>query len=428
LRIITASKFYFLKAGLERYLFNITETLRNKGHEVIPFSSNYKKNLLTDYDKYFAEYIELGGEEKITLSQKLTALKRIFYNEDSAKKMGRLLDDTKPDIVWGFGVHRHLSPSIFMEAKKRNIPVMHRLSDYNIICPDSRLTKGDDSICYGIDCPTKGYHNAIKHRCVRLTQGNKGKKASLAASIIGAAELYMHNKLKFYVNNVDKFIAPSNFLRNTMITAGIPENKIVHVPIYIDAFKYTPQYESSPYLLYFGRLNWEKGLPILLDAMAELKHIKLMIVGDGPERENLEKIKNRKNLVNVEFTGKLYGNDLSRIIKNSRAVVLPSVWFDNSPHVIFEAFANGKPVIGANIGGIPEYIDQNTDGLLYTFNNSGELADKINFLMSQPAICKEMGISARKKVELFYNPRVHYIKVMSLMEDLVNNNKIKSQI
>lgn len=409
-----------MKAGLERYLFNITDTLRARGHEVIPFSTNYKGNFPTDYDRFFAEYIELGGEEEITLSQKITALKRIFYNKQAKEKFSQLLDYTNPDIVWGFGVHRHLSPSVFMAAKERSIPVIHRLSDYNIICPDSRLTRGDDSICHGIDCPLKGYHNAILNKCVRLTKGSKGKKASLSASIIGAAELYYHNKFKFYVNNVDKFIAPSNFLRNIMITAGIPEQQIVHIPIYIDSTKYTPEYDSLPYLLYFGRLNWEKGLPILLDAMSELKHIKLVIAGDGPERENLEKIKIRKNLLNVEFTGKLHGEDLSRLIKNSRAVVLPSVWFDNSPHVILETFANGKPILGANIGGIPEYIDENSDGLLYTYNNSEELAEKINFLMSQPQICKEMGLYGRQKTELFYNPKAHYIKLISLMEGLKN--------
>lgn len=426
MKVITASKFYFLKAGLERYLWNITDTLKKKGHEVIPFSTNYKKNISNEYERFFAEYIELGGEEEITLSQKFTALARIFYNAQAREKFSELLDCTNPDIVWGFGVHRHLSPSIFMEAKKRKIPIIHRLSDYNIICPDSRLTRGDGSICHNIDCPQKGYHHAIKNRCVRLTKGIEGKKASLTASIIGATELWLHNKFKFYVNNVDRFIAPSNFLRNTMVNAGIPEKQITHIPIYIDSSKYTPEYDSSPYLLYFGRLNWEKGLPILLEAMSNLKHFKLIITGEGPERQNLEKIKVQKNLLNVEFTGKLYGEELTRVIKNARVVVLPSIWFDNSPHVILEAFSHGKPVLGANIGGIPEYIDEGSDGLLYTYNNAEELRDKINFLMNQPEICKEMGICARNKVETLYNPDTHYYKVMNLINEVTGRRDLKT--
>lgn len=421
MKIVTASKFYFRRAGLESYLFNITDTLRAKGHEIIPFSTNYKRNFPTDYDRFFAEYTELGGEEEITLSQKLKAAARIFYNNQAREQFSRLLDYTNPDIVWGFGVHRHLSPSIFMEAKKQSIPVIHRLSDYNIICPDSRLTRADDSVCHGLDCPTKGYHNAVLKRCVRVTKGSKGKKGSLCASIIGAAELYLHNKFKFYVNNVDKFIAPSQFLGNTMIKSGIPQEKIIHIPIYIDSSKYTPEYNSLPYVLYFGRLNWEKGLPLLLEAMSGLKHFKLIIAGEGPERENLEKIKTKKNLLNVEFTGKLLGDDLKQIIKNARVVILPSVWFDNSPHVILEAFSMGKPVLGAKIGGIPEYIEDNADGLLYTYNDSEELKEKINFLMNQPELCKEMGISARNKVESIYNPEVHYEKLNNLFKTITSN-------
>ncbi len=427
MKIVTASKFYYQRAGLESYLFKITDILRSKGHEIIPFSTNYKKNEKTAYDNFFAEYIELGGEEKISLLQKFKALIRIFYNKESRNKFSDLLNQTKPDIIWGFGVHRHLSPSILIEAKKRNIPIVHRLSDYAIICPDSRLTKGNGELCSGVECACNGYHNAIINRCVRLTKSSDGKKASLPASIIGATELYFHNKYKFYTNNVTKFIAPSNFLKNIMIKSGISPEQIEHIPIFIDAKKYTPEYSSEATLVYFGRLNWEKGLPVLLEAMSEIKHFKLIIVGEGPERKNLEEIKQRKNLMNVKFTGKLYGDELHKIVKKARLVVIPSVWFDNSPNVILEAFALGKPVLGADIGGIPEYIDPSINGMLYEYNNIEELREKIVFLMNQPSLCKEMGIAARKIVEEIYNPEVHYSKVFNLLQKLVQNKNNLNQ-
>lgn len=419
MKILTASKFYYLRAGLESYLFKITDTLRSHGHEIIPFSTTYKENVKSEYERFFTEYIDLGGEERVSLCKKINALIKIFYNFDARNKFSQLLDYTKPDVIWGFGIHRHLSPAIFMEAKARSIPVIHRLSDYAIICPDSRLTRGDDTNCDGLLCPLNGYHNAIKYKCVRQSKYNDlHKSPSLIASAIGAMELYIHNKYKAYVNNVDKFIAPSNFLRQTMIKSGIPEEKITHVPIYIDPYKYNPEYMSQPYLVYFGRLSREKGLPMLLSAMSKLRHIRLLIAGDGPQREYLEKIKEQKDLTNVTFLGKLYGDKLTRLIRNSRLVIVPSTWYDNSPNVILEAFALGKPILAANIGGIPEYIEENIDGFLYQHNNIQELEEKINFLMAQQTLCEEMGRAARKKVEIKYNPRVHYGEIMKVFESV----------
>lgn len=415
MRIITASKFYYKRAGLETYLFKITEMLRQNGHEIIPFSTNYSKNVKTAFDEFFAEYIELGGDEKVKLVDKIRAFSRILYNLDAAKKFGVLLDYTQPDLVWGFGVHRHLSPSIFVEAKKRSIPVIHRLSDYAIICPDSRLTKGDDSVCDML-CPLNGYHNALFHRCVRQSSPtDSSKNPSLVASAVGALELFIHNKLGLYKNNVDKFIAPSNFLMQTMIKSGIPAKNLVHIPIFIDPTFYVPNYSNKDYIVYFGRLSREKGLPILLEAMKHNKSQKLVIVGDGPQYSYLESLKEEMGLSNVIFTGKLTGEDLNKIISYSKFVVVPSIWFDNSPNVIFEANALGKPVIAANIGGIPEYVRENIDGLLYEYNNVEELAEKINNLAINEKLCVEMGKAARQKIEVNYNPNIHYERLKEVL-------------
>ncbi|MFH0702712.1 MAG: glycosyltransferase family 4 protein [bacterium] len=419
MKIVVASKFYYHRAGLETYLFKIIDTLKSYGHEIIPFSTDYEENYKTEYTKFFAEYIDLSGEGKNNFYKKIKAFSRIFYNLDAKNRFSQLLDYTNPDLIWGFGIHRHLSPSVFIEAKQRSIPVIQRLSDYAIVCPESRLTKGDNTNCNELLCPVKGYFNAVKYRCIRQSKiNNPDKTPSLTASIIGALELYVHNKLKLYVNNVDKFIAPSNFLRKIMIKSNIPENKITHIPIYIDPYKYKPEFSSQPYLVYFGRLSYEKGLPVLLNAMANLKHHKLLIVGDGPQMEHLKQIKEQKNLINVNFLGKLYGEQLNKVVRNSRIAVVPSTWFDNSPNVILESFALGKPVLAANIGGIPEYIEENIDGMLYQYDNQQELEEKIDFLMQQQSLCEEMGRAARKKVELKYNPDTHYTEIMRIIREI----------
>jgi len=420
MRVVVASKFYYQRGGLESYLFKISEILRSYNHEVIPFSTTYSKNIDSEYKEFFAEYMEIGNLHKTAIWERAKALFKIFYNLDAMHKFSQLIDHTKPDLVWGFGIHRHISPSIFIEAQKRSIPVIHRLSDYSLICPDSRLIKGDGSNCCNLLCSNDSFFNAVKYRCVRQTKGlSSGKSPSTLASIVGAAEMYLHNKFKLYINNVDKFIAPSRFLMKTVINGGIPEKKITYIPIFIDSNKYSPEYISQPYLVYVGRLSCEKGLPLLLDAMSRLKYHKLFIIGDGPERSKLERINEQKNLVNVKFLGSMYGEQLNRIIRNSRLVVVPSTWYENSPHVILEAFALGKPVLGARIGGIPEYIEENVTGLLYEYSNVDELSEKINMLMEQQSLCEEMGRAARKIAEMKYNPKTHYGEVMKVVKQVL---------
>ena len=205
-----------------------------------------------------------------------------------------------------------------------------------------------------------------------------------------------------------------------MIKIGIPHSQIEHVPIFIDPDNYIPEFISQPYLVYFGRLSREKGLPLLLEVMSSLKHHNLLIVGDGPQRQDLEAIKEKKNLVNVRFMGKLHGVQLNRIIRNSRFVVVPSTWYENSPNVLLEAYALGKPVLGANIGGIPEYIDENINGLLYEYNNLEDLKEKIDFLMTQQVFCEEMGRSARKIVQERYDPITHYNKIQKIFKSITS--------
>jgi glycosyltransferase involved in cell wall biosynthesis len=419
MKVIVASKFYYQRGGLESYLFKISEILKSHNHDVIPFSTTYNKNIECMYNNYFAKYMEMGNLHNIPFNEKIKSLFNIFYNLEAMNKFSQLLEITKPDIVWGFGIHRHISPSIFIEAQKRNIPVLHRLSDYSLICPDSRLIRGDGANCSGLLC-TESCLNAIKYKCVRQSKGlSSGKTTSVAASIVGAAEMYIHSKLKLYINNVDKFIAPSKFLMNTVIKGGIPENKIAHIPIFIDTDKYKPEYVSQPYMVYVGRLSFEKGLYLLLNAMSELKFHKLFIIGEGPEKHKLEKIKEEKNLVNVKFLGAMHGEQLNRLVRNSRLVIVPSTWYENSPHVILEAFALGKPVLGARIGGIPEYIDENITGLLYEHDNIDEMTEKINTLMRQQALCEEMGRAARKITEIKYNPRIHYGEIIKLINQFI---------
>lgn len=117
----------------------------------------------------------------------------------------------------------------------------------------------------------------------------------------------------------------------------------------------------------------------------------------------------------------LTGKELGDVTRNARAVVVPSEWYENAPISILEAFAYGKPVIGARIGGIPEMIDDGKNGLLYESGNVDDLAEKINeFLGCSNSYIVDMGKAARKNAEENYNPEMHYEKLIDVYQNAIS--------
>jgi glycosyltransferase involved in cell wall biosynthesis len=165
--------------------------------------------------------------------------------------------------------------------------------------------------------------------------------------------------------------------------------------------------------LYFGRLIDVKGVDILVEALRNCRDIPFKIVGDGPDFEKLKLFSRMNDLSNVEFTGAIWGNALNDIISRSKFVVVPSIWHENFPYVILQAFAAGKPVIGSNRGGIPELVLENERGLQYNADNAFELADKMTTLFNNDENCLRMGKNARKFIEDTFSDELFYKSLMN---------------
>jgi glycosyltransferase involved in cell wall biosynthesis len=163
----------------------------------------------------------------------------------------------------------------------------------------------------------------------------------------------------------------------------------------------------------------EKGLRTIAEAIKEFPRVKLLMVGEGNYRGSLEKMINSAKIKNIEFKDYLSKEDLDMVIKNAICVVVPSLYYDNSPMVIYESFAMGKPVIGANIGGIPELIDNNVNGFLFKSEDVNDLVKKIRHLLDNKDKLRETGKNARKKAVENYNPDVHYDRILKVYQDLV---------
>jgi glycosyltransferase involved in cell wall biosynthesis len=240
----------------------------------------------------------------------------------------------------------------------------------------------------------------VKHRCVR---------DSLAASTIVAVESLLHNSLlSTYRRHLDKVVVPSRFFRDKFVEWGWPAGQFEYIPNYVDATRFTPDFEPGDYFLYFGRLAPEKGVATLLEAAAQAG-VRLKVVGTGPEDAALQQL-NAERGGQADFLGYRSGDELHGLIRGALAVVLPSEWYENAPMSVLESFALGKPVIGARIGGIPEMVVEGQSGWTFESRNTQELAETLKKIQHIPKVSlAALGRSARAFVEETFS-RAKYVR------------------
>lgn len=405
MRILQAHKYHHLLGGAEKYYLELSEFLADKGHEVANYSMEGSKNSESKWEKYFVSRVSF---KDIGLFGLPKVLGRMFYSFEARKKMGKLLDDFKPDIVHIQNIYYHISPSILPEIKKRGIPVVYTVHDYHLMTPNITFFH-DGGVCE----ITRGgkIYKALFHKCV---------KGSYMATFPATLALMLQRLLGLYDKNIDIYIAPSRFMKDKLVENGFSEEKIINVPNFINAKDYKVNYPAEKsYVLYFGMLYEHKGVEDILAVAKRLPHIDFKIVGSGPEKENLEKKKKVKKLSNVEFLGRIEGKKLQEVIGDAYFCLSPSLWFENLPYSVLESFASGKPVVASRIGGIPEIIGDKGNGLLFDPGDVEELTKKISLLWEDKKLTKKLGKNARETALKSFSPDEHYESLVSIYNRLV---------
>jgi len=412
LKIAFVNKFFFLKGGSEKVMFDEANILEHNGHETAFFSMHHPQNPGNyKYSEYFVDYIELSNIGKeYSLLEKLKIIKNIIYNKQAAVNFEKFINDFKPDIIHCHNISSQISPSILRVAKKYNVPAVITMHDCQFVCPNYLLMKSGVKICEGNNCARGSYIHCFLNKCV---------KNSYSASLISALQMYFNRFTGSYTEYTDKFISPSNFLRNKVMETGLAKEKTVFIPNFVNIDEYTPEHSNYGYFLYAGRLSFEKGVNTLLNSFKKLPEARLKIAGTGPLEKELVKFTEQNNMNNVEFLGYQTGEALKESFKNCKALIIPSECYENAPMTVVEAFAYGKPVIGSNLGGIPEMVEHNKTGMLFEPKNTSELTNMISELNSTPEKVALLGRQARKKAEKLYNSSFHYEKLMELYNSLI---------
>jgi glycosyltransferase involved in cell wall biosynthesis len=415
MKILMIHKFYYIEGGAERYVFSLSDLLRNNGDQVIPFAMHHKKNFPSEWSEYFAE--DLDAEELLKGSSKRHSLSRslrFVYNQEAQNKLEILIEKNQPNMAHVHSIYHHLSPSILFTLKKYDIPIIQTLHDYKLICPNYIFLDRHENVCEA--CRGKRFWHATTKKCFR---------DSYAASFLVTVEAYLHKLLNSYKKNVDLFVSPSEFLRSKMIQYGYPSERVITQPYTIPTAEYIPNFKLSDYIVFLGRLTYEKGVGLLIDAMRAFPKTKLLVLGTGPLERHLRGFVAEHSMKNIQFGGYLAGGDLKKAVARAKFTVVPSIWYDNSPLVIYESMALGKAVLGSRIGGIPELIDEGVTGFTFESNNREDLIDKIARLLADDTKTVEMGKVARRQAEKLFSPQEHYKKIQHIYNSVRNDKSVR---
>lgn len=403
MRILQVNKFNFNKGGADKYYLDLCRLLEAEGHQVAQFSMHHPQNEESDYSDYFVSNIDFNN---LSFRDKLKTPFRIIYSLEAKKKFKRLVNDFKPDIIHIHNIYHQLSPSILDVARHKGIPVVMHLHDYKLISPDYKLfVRGQ--IWEG--SKQRRYFQCLKDRCF---------KDSFWQSLLVSLEMTIHHKLlKIYEKSIDYYLAPSSFMRNKVTEFGINKDK---VKVIVNPFSPSmtisreEDVKEEGYYLYFGRLSREKGLDLLIEAI-KLTGFSLKIAGTGELESELKSL-TEEGAVDIEFLGQKSQSELKSIILKSKAVIIPSIWYENMPLSMLEALNLGKAVIAANIGGLPEIVKPGENGLLFEAGNKEDLAKAITDLNSYDL--KLMSAKAKESVKNL-SPEHNLKEIIHIYQELI---------
>ncbi|MCJ7459509.1 MAG: glycosyltransferase family 4 protein [candidate division Zixibacteria bacterium] len=412
MKILFVNKYYHPSGGPEKVILQYQEKLESLGDKVILFSMQHPKNLATPYSRYFVCNVDYNGSSSFIDKTRMAL--NMFYSLEAKKKMELLLVEEKPDLAHLHNIYHQISPSILPVLKKKNIPVVMTLHDFKLLCPNYTFLRNGDP-CES--CEGKHFYKAVIHKCV---------KDSYWKSLVCSLEMYFHRFLKIYQDCVDAFIVLSEFSRDRFIKYGVPEEKIFYLPNYISVSGYSPRLLSQDYILFFGRLEHKNGIETLIKAMKHLPEVRLKVAGEGEMRRYLDAYVKQEKLENISFLNFVTSEKLNQLIANSFFTVFPNHAYHLCPMSILESFAFGKPVIGSNLGSVPELIEDGINGLLFEPKNVEELAEKIKYLYHHPLLAEKMGMAAREKVEEKYSEEEYYKKLLGLYDSLIKNGVTKN--
>ena len=364
MKILMINKFLHPNGGSETYIFKLGAYLQSMGHEVQYFGMEHEGRCVGNRVNAYTSDMDFHGGSKLS---KLTYPLKTIYSSEARKKLRLVLEDFQPEVCHLNNFNYQLTPSILLEIakwKKEGHPcrVIFTAHDYQLVCPNHMCNNPNT----GENCEKcLGGHfgNCTKGKCIH---------GSLAKSAVGTLEAMLWNGCGVY-KNIDVMICCSEFLKTKMDCNPLFAGKTLALHNFVDKVE-RKETEKQDYVLYFGRFSREKGIDTLLKVCKALPDIPFVFAGTGPLEGEIAGV---PNIQNVGFQR---GPTLENLIRQARFSVYPSQWYENCPFSVMESQLYGTPVLGADIGGIPELIEVGKTGELFESGNAAQLEEKIRTL------------------------------------------------
>lgn len=411
MKILQLNNFEAIGGGSDRVYQLTTRMLLDRGHNVATLScgeqsfDSRKTTILLPRNGYF------NANPFRTLSN----IRNFVYRPEAGAAIEDLVHLFKPDIAHLHIFYGQLSSSVIAALHHLHVPCVMTVHEYRLLCPISTLYTKRQGVCER--CASGEKRHAIALRCNR---------DSLFASMLSAGESWVRDRYFNYLDHIAHFFMVSEFCRNkhAEYLPGIQRKSSVLYNFIGDRdVAETPERVApdAPFL-YAGRLSHEKGVALLCSAFRDRPHLRLRIAGDGPLAESLKT--DFVDCANIEFLGKLNAAVLKQEMRQAKFSVVPSEWYENNPMSVLESFGAGTPVLGSNIGGIPELVLPGSTGLIFAPSEKASLLLALDEAHAMPAESRDsMGREALAMIRRRHSEAAYCDRLIGGYTDVIRQFK-----
>lgn len=387
MKVLVVHNAYQLKGGEDSVMEAEVALLSGRGHAVELF---------------------LRHNDAIRQMSRVDAAVQTVWSSHAGREFEALLHAFKPDVVHVHNTFPLISPSIYWVAARLGVPVVQTLHNFRLLCPQAMFLR-EGKVCE--DCLGKLPWRGAARGCYR---------DSRLQSTVLAGMVTLHRAVGTWQNKVTRYIALNDFCRGKFIAGGLPAERIVIKPNFVDFD--APAEGVRNGFLFVGRLSAEKGVDVLVDAAKSLAAAGVRVAGTGPQADLLYGVKG------ITALGALSTDAVKTEMSQALALVLPSLCYESFPRTLVEAFASRLPVIASNHGPLAELVRDGVTGLLFEPGNSQDLAQKMLWAQQHPQQMAEMGCNARAVYEAEFTAERNYQQLMAIYQGAISEIKGKTTL
>ena len=386
-RILMVHNYYQIPGGEDTVVANEKRMLEEHGHVVILYS------------RHNSEIKQMSKLQKLGLP--FTTI----FNPRTYREIKSLIKQNQIDIVHVHNTLNLVSPAVYYAALKCGVPVVQTVHNFRLLCPGATFYR-DGHICE--DCVEHGLWCAVKHKCYR------GSRMQTLACVISTA---IHRMTGVY--GKINYICLTEFNKEKLLKLKqITPDRVFVKPNFVESTgEIIPDWQRKNQFIFAGRLDKLKGIDVLLEAWKLMGENapKLIVCGTGPMEEWCNEFI-ACNKVNVELKGFVSNSEVRKLIANSRALILPTQWYEGFPMSIVEAFSVGTHVICSDLGNVGSIVEEGVTGYKFSPDSPKSIVEAV-------VRCKCLVDDISTEFEGKYQAEKNYGILTSIYEEIGNQRK-----